>query len=220
MLPVIVSATVFPILIKYIKDKKIKEFNSFYRKAYVYYFLFGIFSFTFIYSFIDVILPLVFGTSYAASGIYTKQMFLTILVFPTAFLQANVLISLKLEKIDMWFNVILLIINLSCCAVGLYFIKSLSVINISIFLSFVSFHILQDVILIRKNISSKGHVFKFYILSLFSVACYIFLSKILPPIVLFFGYWFSIFLIIAWKNKWNGIFRINDFLNIQLRSNQ
>ena len=85
MLPVAVSATVFPILIRYVKEKQLKEFNAFYRQAHIYYFLFGLFSFTFIYSFIDIILPVVFGASYAATGIYTKQMFLTILVFPTAF---------------------------------------------------------------------------------------------------------------------------------------
>jgi O-antigen/teichoic acid export membrane protein len=206
MLPVVVSATVFPLLIKYFKEKKLKDFSIFFHKVHIYYFLFGLFSFTFVYSFIDLILPAVFGAGYAFTGIYTKQMFLTILIFPTAFLQANVLISLNLEKLDMWFNVILLIINLMCCAIGLWFIKSLSVINFSIFLSFVSFHILQDIVLVRKDISSRRQVLKFYFLSIISISSYILLSKAVAPTALFSLYWFSILLLIIWKNKWSNVF--------------
>jgi O-antigen/teichoic acid export membrane protein len=216
MLPVVVSATVFPILIKYFKEKKAKEFNSFYRQAHLYYFLFGHLSFTFIYSFIDVILPAVFGASYAVTGIYTKQMFLAILVFPTAFLQANVLISLKLEKMDMWFNVAFLMVNLLCCSIGLYFFKSLTVINISIFMGLLCFHIMQDVVLIRKKVSSRKNVFEFYILSIILIAAYVMLNDILNPLICFLAYWTFIACLYFYIVKWPKINR--SYLLRKLRS--
>jgi O-antigen/teichoic acid export membrane protein len=116
-------------------------------------------------------------------------MFLTILVFPTAVLQANVLVAMKYEKLDMWFNVISLITFLTFCSIGIYFFKSLTVINISIFLGFLFFHILQDIVLVKKKVSSSRNVFEFYILSILSVASYILLQKLLNPVVLFLGYW-------------------------------
>ena len=181
MLPVVVSATVFPILINFFKEDKFKEFSALYRKIHIYYFLFGLFSFTFVYSFIDFILPIVFGLNYAGTGIYTRQMFLTILVFPTAFLQANVLVSVKLEKLYMCFNIVALIINLTFCIIGIYFFKSLSIINISIFIGFLSFHIMQDAVLVKKKISSRRHVFEFYTLSIVLICSYVLLNLLINP---------------------------------------
>lgn len=211
MLPVVVSTTVFPMLINFFKEGKIKKLSTFYRKVHLYYLLFGIFSFTFIYSFIDFLLPVLFGLNYAGTGIYTRQMFLTILVFPTAFLQANVLVAMKYEKLDMWFNVVSLIINLTFCIIGVYFFKSLTVINISIFLGFVFFRILQDVVLVKKNISSGRHVFEFYTLSMLAIGSYILLDKLLNPVVLFPAYWIAIFCFSICINKLRGIYRIKIF---------
>ena len=214
MLPVVVSATVFPVLIKYFKENRLREFNSFYRKAHVYYFLFGLLSFTFIYSFIDVILPVVFGPNYTNTGVYTKQMFLTILVFPTAFLQANVLIAINLEKMDMWFNVLLLGVNLICCIIGLYFVKSLTVINISIFIGFVLFHIMQDMILLRKQINLAKHVFEFYALTILLVGGYTFLSQIVNPLLLFLAFWTIIFSLLIYSHKLKTMNKTNFFQKI------
>jgi O-antigen/teichoic acid export membrane protein len=189
MLPVVVSTTVFPMLINFFKENKVLDLSAFYRKMHFYYLIFGLFSFTFIYSFIDFILPILFGPRYSETGIYTKQMFLTILVFPTAFLQANVLVAMKLEKLDMWFNVVMLIVNIIFCIVGLYFYKSLLVVNVSIFSGFLLFRIFQDIILIKKNVSSGGHVFNFYALSILSIVSYLLLGKFINSVVLFPGYW-------------------------------
>jgi O-antigen/teichoic acid export membrane protein len=211
MLPVVISATVFPILINFFKENKISELSAFYRKIHVYYFLFGLFSFTFIYSFIDFLLPIAFGVNYIGTGIYTKQMFLTILVFPTAFLQANVLIALKLERLDMWFNIALLTINLVLCTTGLFFFKSLTVINISIFLSFLCFHILQDIVLFKKKISSRKHIFKFYIISIVLIGCYLLLSKIFSPLGLFLPYWIAISCLFILINNREGRYKNKMF---------
>ena len=189
MLPVVVSATVFPILVNFFKEGKILELSTFYRKVHLYYLLFGLLSFTFIYSFADFIIPVLFGPEYEGTGMYTKLMFLTILVFPTAFLQANVLVAMKFERLDMWFNVVCLIVNLTVCLIAVYFFKSLNVIIISIFLGFVVFHILQDAFLIKKTISSARHVLEFYVFSILSIVSYILLQKLLNPVVLFLGFW-------------------------------
>lgn len=182
------------------------------------YLIFGLLSFTFIYSFIDFILPVLFGPTYASTGIYTKQMFLTILVFPTAFLQANVLVSMKLEKLDMWFNVAMLFINIVFCIIGLYFYKSLLVVNLSIFTGFLFFHLLQDIILVKKNISSGIHVFKFYSFSIFSTISYFVLSKLFHPVLLFLGFWSLTFgliflfkFLVKEKNKLHQLNILNQF---------
>jgi O-antigen/teichoic acid export membrane protein len=142
-------------------------------------------------------------------------MFLTILVMPTAFLQANVLVSMKYEKLDMWLNIISLITYLTFCLVGIHFFKSLSVINISIFIGFVFFHILQDVILVQKKVSSNRYVFEFYALNVIIIGSYILLDKLLKPVVLFPSFWIVIFCIgicinkLKDANKIIALFKIN-----------
>jgi len=213
LLPIVVATTFFPILINLFKDDKIKELSAFYKKVHRYYLLFGLLCFTFIYSFADFLIPILFGPDYAGTGIYTQLMFLTILVFPTAFLQANVLVAMKYERLDMWFNVVLMSINVIFCIVGAYFFKSLNVIIISIFLGFVVFHILQDVFLIKKSISSVRHVFEFYALSVFSIGSYFLLNKWVNSTLLFFAFWLVIFCLSIYINKSKGLFKFNVFLN-------
>jgi len=189
ILPVVISTSVFPLLVKhYSKDNK-SDFFDFYKKMHVYYLLFGLLAYTFIYSFCDRLIPIAFGDTYLTNAQYTKQMFLTILVFPTALLQANVLIAMKLEKQDMLFNIFALVVNLAMCLFGVLYIKSLSVVNYSIFASFLIFHIAQDVLLWRKKIASLYSILKFYITTAAFITAYIFLSKIVNPFVLFALTW-------------------------------
>jgi len=216
MLPVVISTTVFPTLITLFKEGKIKELTAFYKKVQFYSLLFGLFSFTFIYSFVDFLLPFLFGSNYSGTGIYTKQMFLTILVFPTAFLQANLLVAIKFEKLDMWFNVVNLISNVTFCLIGIYFIKSLSVINISIFIGFLIFHILQDVVLVKKDFSSRRHVFKFYTLNIFAIGSYLLLAKLLNPVILFSSYWISILCLNIYLKKIREFNEIKIFPKISV----
>jgi O-antigen/teichoic acid export membrane protein len=215
MLPVVVSASVFPILVRLFKEGKIYEFNCLYRKIHKYFFLFGLLCFTLIYSFIDIVLPIVFGEAYADAGIYVKQMFFTIIIFPIVILQANVLVAMKLEKLDMLINVVVLMLNLIFCLIGLFFSKSLSVIVISIFLAFVVFQIIQDSILLIKKISSIRHVIMFYILSPALVIAYILLSQIFNSRILFFTFWGVIFIYFMNSNKWGGI---RSFSEVYIKS--
>lgn len=186
ILPVIVSTSIFPLLIKTFKNS-----NSFsvFRTAFIGYALYGIFVFTAIYSFADAIIPVLFGKQYTATAINCKEMFLTILIFPTALLQANVLVAIKLEKLDMLFNVISLLINIFITCLGLFYFKSLLVVNYAIFISFIVFHALQDIVLIQKKIISLYHVLLFYGIITFTIGSYILLASMFNSIYLFFIFW-------------------------------
>jgi hypothetical protein len=116
-------------------------------------------------------------------------MFLTILIFPTALLQANMLVAMNMERADMWFNVTSLVLNIVFCFTGFLFVKNLTTVNLAIFFSFLIFHICQDVLLLRKGLVTFGHVLKFYLLTGLLAGIYVLLSFKFPPVVLFTGYW-------------------------------
>lgn len=189
VLPLIVSMSVFPALVQHFKTGTVQDFRNYYRKVFNYYLLFGLFTYTFIYSFADALIPWAFGSTYSGTGAFTKQMFLTILIFPTALLQANVLVAMNRERSDMWFNVISLILNVVFVFTGFLFVKSLTTVNLAIFFSFLIFHICQDVLLIRKGMLTIAHVLKFYIVTGALAGLYVLLSFKFPPVVLFTGYW-------------------------------
>ena len=192
ILPVIVSSSVYPSLIKFYREKNYAKLKSFYAKFHTYYLLFGLLAYTFIYSFADFLLPFAFGPTYAGNAVYSKQMFLTILIFPTALLQANMLIAMKMEKTDMLFNCIILFVNVTLCIIGLHFMKSLAIVNFSIFIAFVIFRICQDILLFRKKILTFNNIAAFYIISLATVLTTTQLSTLAGPFLTFLFYWAAI----------------------------
>ena len=190
ILPVIVSTSIFPVLVK-LAGEDMQLFISYYRKVFFIYALYGIMAYTFIYSFADEFIPLLFGDKFTATPTYSKQMFLTMLVFPTALLQANVLIALKKEKIDMWLNIVSLIANCCFCIVGLYFYKTLTVINLSIFGSFLLFHLIQDISLVKFKITAVKHVFYFFFLTFFALISFRLLYNVYNSYLFFIIFWFT-----------------------------
>jgi hypothetical protein len=126
-------------------------------------------------------------------------MFLTILIFPTALLQANMLITINLEKLDMVFNTLALIVNFAICIIGLNFIKSLSVVNYSIFASFLVFHIAQDAVLIKRGITTFKSAATFYFITIIFVVSYVTLSKIVNAYGLFGFTWMGILFFVFFK---------------------
>lgn len=192
ILPVIVSSSVFPLLVKSLKNSK-REMQCVYKKGFIIYGLFGLMAYTFVYSFSDFLIPFLFGEKYVATPQYCKEMFLTILLFPTALLQANVLISMKLEKLDMLFNLTSLIVYLLLVMVGFLYFKSLSVINYGIFFSFLVFHVLQDITLLKRKVTKIGHVLLFYGISIISIISYQLLCKQFNSYGCFVGFWSLIF---------------------------
>lgn len=188
ILPVIVSTSLFPMLVK-AWSRSPGEAWLLYRKAFLAYTVYGILAYTVVYSFSDQVIPFLFGSKYVGTPVYCKEMFLTILVFPTALLQANLLIAMKLEKADMQFNIISLLINILICVTGLFYFKSLSVINYAIFISFLLFHIAQDILLWRRKVTGNNHAILFYAGSIAAVLLYQYLTHTLNKQYVFFGFW-------------------------------
>jgi len=173
IMPVIASTTIYPQFIKHYNEGNTNELKQLYKNIFTGYTLFAVITFAFMYSFSGLIIPLAFGNGYPGAVECMQQMFLTYLLLPTVLLQANLLVAIGLEKLDMWFNILSLIVNLTGCFIGLYFYKDLAVVNYSVFFSFLVFHILQDVSLIRKQIMTVIHCIMFYaVLGATVLACY------------------------------------------------
>jgi O-antigen/teichoic acid export membrane protein len=196
ILPVIVSTSIFPLLVKTYQKSK-EETVQLFKKAFIAYALYGILAFSFIYSFSDAVIPFLFGAKYVQTPVYCKEMFLTILVFPTALLQANLLVAMKLEKKDMWLNIISLLINIGLSVTGFYFYKTLSVINYSIFISFLAFHLLQDFVLIKRKLISITHTLLFYTCTALIVGIFYWGGKYFNQYILFIVFWFVVCMLTA-----------------------
>jgi O-antigen/teichoic acid export membrane protein len=201
IIPVIISASIFPELLKVYKEEGAEAFSKFYKLFYKLYLVFGFLAFSFMYSFADDIVLLAFGDNFADAGFYTKGMFLTILIFPTALLQANVLIILKMEKRDMWFNIASFMVNFAISFIGLMYWKSLTVINLSIFASFIVFHLLQDSVMVKEKITSVMAIFKSYALLFLVCGGYVYLSDLLNNYLLFTSFWVIAFSILIFTDE-------------------
>jgi O-antigen/teichoic acid export membrane protein len=200
LIPIIVSQSIYPQFIKALGVSR-ESLKSMYQKAYWPMFIYGFMAFCFVYAYSDTILPWLFGEKYQAASIYCKQMFAVLLIFPTIILQANVLLALKLEKLDMLCNVFAVLVNVLICVVGLAWYKDLSVINIAIFSSFFVFHLIQDLILIKQKITTLLHVICFYLIALIGTLTFIglhdrmdsgwsficFLILMMSIVIIFFG---------------------------------
>ncbi len=194
LIPIIVTSSLYPMLINAFKDGP-EKLKSLYNKAYLPLCIYGLLSFTFVYAFADYLVPFVFGKSYNDTALYCKQMFYVMLIFPTIFLQANVILTLKLEKFDMICNIISVLVNVGICIIGFHFYKSLTVVNVAIFTSFFVFHIIQDVILIKNKITSIKHVLLFYLFTTIAIAFYILSDFYLNSGINFMLFWAIILII-------------------------
>lgn len=196
ILPVIVASSIYPLMINAHK-LGLPNMKPIYKNAFLAYAAYGLMAYTFVYSFSDLIIPFLFGDKYLETAAYCNEMFLTILIFPTALIQAHVLLTMKLEKLDMICNVASLVINLLLCFIGLHYFKSLSVINYAIFFSFLAFHLVQDIVLIRRKVTTVLHVTSFYAGSAAIVFGFYFLSDYINKIYLYFIFWAVLALIFA-----------------------
>ncbi|MFC4210401.1 oligosaccharide flippase family protein [Pedobacter lithocola] len=206
LVPLILSSSVFPSLVKLFEMPDKADFQAHYKKFYMIYLIFGLASFTFIFSFSGLLIPFAFGSTYTETSKYTVEMFLTMIVFPTFLLQANVLIAMKLEKLDMILNIIGIFMYLILTFIGFSYTKSLSVINYSIFISFVVLHIIQDIILLKSRIIDLKYSLIVYSSISSIVLLYIFLSNTINPYLLFSVFWL---VIIIFSLSAKGIFKRN-----------
>jgi O-antigen/teichoic acid export membrane protein len=193
ILPVVASATIYPRFIKYFAEKDHAGIRKLYHAIFVVYTLFAVVSYVFIYTYADWLIPLAFGNGYPAAAACLQQMFLTFLILPTVLLQANLLVAVGLEKTDMWFNIISLVINVAGCLAGLYFFKQLAIVNYAVFFSFLVFHLLQDRTLVNKEFMKFKHCLLFYlVISLTVLSCRYFTIQVVNPTL-----FFAVFVIVS-----------------------
>jgi O-antigen/teichoic acid export membrane protein len=185
IVPLVVSASVYPQLIRYFNEKNYSELKYFYHNVFIMATIFSVLCYAFTFSFSGIIIPLVFGKGYPGSVLCLQQMSLSLLLIPTVLLQANLIVAIKLEKLDMWFNISSLLVYAVLCIVGLHFYRSLTVINYAIMISFIVFHLCQDFILVKKNLSSVLSIGLFYGCLAVLVVLYQSSSKYLNPFLNF-----------------------------------
>jgi len=189
LIPVIASASIFAELLRVYREDGMEAFNKLYKFFFKLFLLYGFGAFTFLYSFAGPIVKLAFGNKFPEVAYNTQEMFLTMLVFPTAILQANIFIILKMERRDMWLNVISLFVNVGLAFTGFMFYKTLSVVNLSIFISFIVFHLLQDYILVKNKVATPLEITYGYIALIVGFAAYILLGKVVNLYLLFILFW-------------------------------
>jgi O-antigen/teichoic acid export membrane protein len=183
--PVVASATVFPRMVKLFKEAGLPALKNFYRYAFIIYTAFAALSYAFICCFAEMIIVIAFGEGYFPAAECLKLMFLTSLPFPIVLLQANLLVAIGLEKMDMWFNILSLALHICACIIGLYYIRELSMINYAVFGSFMLFQIMQDSVLLRKKIISPARCIAFYACVPLIILSFNFLIPIVQPFIFF-----------------------------------
>jgi O-antigen/teichoic acid export membrane protein len=191
IIPVIVSSSIFPMLIKLDKENYYKKIQL-YKNAFMMYSIYGLLSYTFMLSYSKDIIPFAFGINFGDSVKMCEDMFLTMVLFPSGLLQANKLISMNHEKLDMKLNTISLTINLVLSMLGTILLGKIFVINYSIFIAFLVFHVLQNIYLVRFNVLSINEVMKNYAVLISIVISFEYINKVVDSKLLFFYYWIAI----------------------------
>jgi O-antigen/teichoic acid export membrane protein len=188
MLPNIGAATVYIHFIKYFNSGDVSSLKFFYNTIFWMYSAFSMICCAFVFAFGDYFIPLIFGSGYEDAVMCVKLMFLTMLFSTTASLQANLIVAMKVEKKDMLYNIINMCLNLLLCIVGLNLFKSVFAVNYSILAATILFHLMQDILLINRNIATVKNKMMFYLACVFFVFTYQFALAHFNIILVFFMY--------------------------------
>lgn len=197
IIPIIVSTTTLPILLKKF-NVNFQKAIKFYKFLFFIYASYGIICYLFMYSFSDIVITTILGSKFSSVSSYSKEMFLTMLIFPTLILQANFFIVMKKERIDMHLNIITLFFNIILSIIGIYFYKSISAINYSLFISFLLFHFLQDLYFIYFKVLNFKEMLLNYLFLFLLAFIYVILSNHINTMIIFL-----IFIIIIFTFLYN-----------------
>jgi hypothetical protein len=162
MLPIVAASSIYPILIKTYQQGEL-ELRKLYENAIIPFVIYGLLAFTFVASYSSTLIPLIFGLKYSQTSQYCTEMFLVMLVFPVTYFQANVLITLHMEKVDMICNAASLLTHVLICIIGIKYYPTLSIVNYSIAASFLLFRVIQDWILVKHHVSSIKNTLRQYL---------------------------------------------------------
>lgn len=151
LVPVVLASTVFPRLVRLASINASVELRKLYEKSFLLALVLGLLAFVFVLSWGEDVQALLFGEQYARGGCL-PQMFLTALVFPVVLLQANLMVVFRMEKADMYFNVVALVLNVGLSLALLCRSKDLALVNYSTFVAFLVFSLLQVILLVRRRL--------------------------------------------------------------------
>lgn len=195
VIPLMILSSSFPKIVEY-TSRPITESNAFLKALSCGSIIYGLLAYTFVISYSHLFVPFLFGVQYVQTARYCNEMFLTMLLFPSVLYQANILVAIKMEKIDMYLNLMSLFINLSIAVIGLKLHYSLSSITYSIFISFLIFHLSQEYFLLKKGLSKHVDVFFMYLLLSGGTCAYVLLMKYVEANYLFPLIWTVAFIFI------------------------
>lgn len=200
IIPLMILSSSFPKIVEYV-NKPTTENIRFLKALSFGNIVYGLLAYTFVVSFSHLFVPFFFGVQYVQTVQYCNEMFLTMLLFPSVLYQANLLVAIKMEKIDMYLNLLSLFVNLLIAGLGLMLHYSLSSITYSIFISFLIFHLSQEYFLIKKGLSQIGDVVVMYLLIFGGMGSYTLLMKYVEVAYLFPLIWAAalIFIIPSYK---------------------
>jgi O-antigen/teichoic acid export membrane protein len=193
VVPLMVLNTFFPVLVKRINESTV-EYVHFFKLLSLGNILYGLMAYTFVFSFSGELIPLLFGNEYHETNIYCTEMFLTMTIFPSVLYQANLLIALKQERIDMYLNLLSLLINISIASIGMFLNQSLSSVTYSIFIAFFVFHISQEYFLIKKGVSHLRDAVLSYSILFGGIIIYPLLSRYISVYFLYPLIWIVVFI--------------------------
>src|SRR5690606_726752 len=99
--PSIATATIYSEFTKKIGSGDLQQTKTLFKILQNSYQIYSVTCFIIVYTLSDTILLTAFGNKYYTAIDVVKQMSLVILVFPNVLLQANLIVAMKKEKIDM-----------------------------------------------------------------------------------------------------------------------
>lgn len=193
VIPLMILNTFFPLIVKRI-NQNTAENIYFFRLLSFGNILYGLMAYTFVFSFSAQFIPFLFGEAYRETHIYCTEMFLTMSIFPSVLYQANLLIALKQEKIDMYLNLLSLLLNISIASIGMFLNQSLSSVTYSIFIAFFVFHLSQEYFLIKKGVSHLRDAVVSYSILFGGIILYPLLSRYISVYFLYPLIWIVVFI--------------------------
>lgn len=185
LLPIVISGSIFPRFVALVRTGEITKLRNLFHSIQRMYIAASMFVYAFVISFSQFWLPFVFGKAYADAVPCVNLMFLTFLIFPTVLLQANLIVALHLEKMDMLFNLSSLLCNVVGCLLGLSLYRSLSTVNYSVAASFLVFHLLQDVLLVKQRMTTWLSAAGYYVAAIAFVVLYHYAIPYAGPVIPF-----------------------------------
>lgn len=151
IIPVIALGTIYPLLSQYYVSDRAR-FMAIAEKSFKQMLLFSTLVTLLAYFLSPLVIPFFMGDAYIEAARMTQQMFITLIPFSLSLVQAYVLVASKHEKVDMWLNLLNLLVNCLLAVILIHYTGPMGSIT-ALTVSFSLFFLLQQYFLWRKGIS-------------------------------------------------------------------